>query len=65
MRGLHEITEGNRAVKIVDRTTPATREERVQAWQYLVDTGLAYKLGGWYQKTASTLVKKGVCNDKP
>lgn len=60
MRGLQEITRANKAVKIVDGSTTATREERIKAWQYLVDTELAWKLGGWYQKTASKLMKEGV-----
>lgn len=36
-------------------------EEQVrEAWQYLHDTGLAYRLQGWFGRTAQRLVRQGV-----
>lgn len=42
----------------------ATREEQIEAWQYLHDTGLAYSLQGWYGRTAKALLEEGIINDK-
>jgi len=33
-----------------------SEEEQLTAWQYLVDTGLAYSLQGWFGRTASALI---------
>ena len=42
-----------------------TNEEReriaVQAWQVLIDTGLAWKLQGWFGRTATRLIEDGIC----
>ena len=34
----------------------ATEDERLDAFQYLVDTGKAWSLQGWYGRTASALM---------
>ena len=39
-----------------------TEEELVEAWQYLVDTGLAWSLQGWYGRTAKNLIDSGIIN---
>ena len=33
--------------------------EIIEAWQYLHDTGLAYKLQGWFGRTAQSLLEAG------
>jgi hypothetical protein len=38
----------------------ASEHEQLCAWQYLVDTGLAWSLQGWYGRTASNLLENGV-----
>lgn len=38
----------------------ATHAEKVQAWQYLHDTGMAYRLQGWYGRTAQNLIANGI-----
>lgn len=33
----------------------------VEAWQFLIDTGIAWKLQGWFGRTACALIEDGVC----
>ena len=37
-----------------------SEEQVIEAWQYLVDTGLAWKLQGWFGRTAQHLINEGV-----
>jgi hypothetical protein len=39
----------------------ASREQQVEAWQHLIDTGLAYTLPGWFGRAAENLISQGVC----
>ena len=41
----------------------ATREEQIEAWQYLHDTKLAYSLQGWFGRTARSLIEQGIINE--
>lgn len=36
----------------------------VSAWQYLIDTGHAWTLQGWYGRTARNLIEQGICHKK-
>lgn len=38
-----------------------TEAEQVEAWQHLINTGLAWTLQGWYGRTAMSLIEQGVC----
>jgi hypothetical protein len=38
-----------------------TREEAIEAWQTLIDTGFAWKLQGWFGRTAEGLIEEGIC----
>ena len=38
----------------------ASKEKQVEAWQYLVDTGLVWKLQGRFGRTAKTLIANGI-----
>jgi hypothetical protein len=38
---------------------PQNKEEVKDAWQYLVDTGLAWRLRGWFGRTAQRLLDAG------
>ena len=40
----------------------ATEEQQIKAWQYLHDTKLAYKLQGWFGRTAQHLIEQGIIN---
>lgn len=38
---------------------PETEEQVTEAWQHLVDTGLAWRLQGWFGRTAAALIERG------
>ena len=40
-----------------------SQEQVIEAWQYLIDTGLAWKLQGWFGRTASHLIGEGICQE--
>lgn len=37
-----------------------TKEEYLQAWQHLVDTGMAWSLQGRFGRTATELIERGL-----
>ena len=39
---------------------PESEDQVIEAWQYLHDTGLAYRLQGWFGRTARDLLEQGV-----
>ena len=39
-----------------------SEEQVIEAWQHLIDTGLAWQLQGWFGRTANDLIEKGVIN---
>jgi hypothetical protein len=49
------------AVGIAEGFIEAESEEQsIEAWQYLVDTGLAWKLQGSFGRTAAALIEAGI-----
>jgi hypothetical protein len=40
-----------------------SNDQQIQAWQHLIDTGLAWQLQGFFGRTAKQLIETGVCND--
>lgn len=49
------------AVGIAEGFIEAESEDQViAAWQYLVDTGLAWNLQGWFDRTANSLIDAGI-----
>ena len=41
---------------------PESQDQAIEAWQHLIDTGLAWRLQGWFGRTADALIEQGVCN---
>ena len=53
------------AVGIAEGFIEAETDEQVlQAWQHLVDTGLAWSLQGWFGRTARRLIDNGFITKK-
>lgn len=51
------------AVGIAEGFIEAESEEQViEAWQFLIDSGLAWKLQGWFGRTAHQLIDEGICS---
>jgi len=49
------------AVMIAEGVIDAnSTEQYLEAWQQLVDTGLAWQLPGWFGRTANALIEDGV-----
>ena len=38
-----------------------TYEQSLEAWQHLIDTGLAWTLQGWFGRVAASLIDEGLC----
>ena len=41
-----------------------TVEEELDAWQYLIDTGVAWQLQGWFGRQANFLIANKICKEK-
>jgi hypothetical protein len=53
------------ATMIAEGAEEAESEEQViEAWQHLIDTGLAWQLQGWFGRQAQALIDKGICSPR-
>ena len=53
------------AVGIAEGFIECDDEEKIiEAWQYLIDTGLDFKLQGSFGRTAVDLINQGICKKK-
>jgi len=43
--------------------TPDNEDEQIQAWQHLIDTGLAWQLQGHFGRIAAQLIEQGICSE--
>ncbi len=48
------------AVMIAEGAQETDEETMIEAWQTLVDTGLAWSLQGWFGRHATFLIETGV-----
>ena len=39
---------------------PESAEQEIEAWQYLVDTGIVWQLQGWFGRTANDMINEGI-----
>lgn len=53
-----------RAVALVEGREEGTDEQVLAAWQYLVDTGLAWSLQGSIGRQAHALIAAGLVEDR-
>ena len=60
-----EIQDLYQVTMIADGLEPASEEEYLTAWQYLVNTGAAYELDGGYGRKADELIACGLINPFP
>ena len=37
-------------------------ETYIAAWQHLINTGLCWQLQGWFGRTATHMIKEGLCH---
>ncbi len=51
------------AVMIAEGVEEADYHRTVEAWQYLHDTGLAYRLQGFFGRTARSLIDQGIISE--
>lgn len=52
------------ATFIAEGVTEAKDEQEfLAAWQRLIDSGLCWKLQGWFGRTAAALIDAGHCHD--
>lgn len=42
----------------------ASDEERLEAWAWLIKTGLCWQLQGWYGRNAQILIEKKIISEK-
>ncbi len=56
----------SQAVSIAEGFEPAESEKQMlDAWQYLVDSGLAWRLQGWFGRTAMDMIERGLVTYTP
>jgi|TARA_R110000824_G_scaffold283957_4_gene472284 hypothetical protein len=59
---MNNITD-YQAVGLAEGFEEGTEEQIIKAWQHLHDTGLAYKLQGWFGRQARYLINEGIINE--
>ena len=50
------------ATMIAEGVIAAPEKTQIAAWQYLIDTGLAWRLQGSFGRQAMAMIEQGVCS---
>lgn len=50
------------ATMIAEGVEDADEERQIEAWQHLIDTGLAWKLQGSFGRQAKRMIEMGICH---
>ena len=51
------------AVMIAEGVEEATQKEQLEAWAYLIKTGLCWNLQGWFGRQAYSLIQAGAISN--
>lgn len=51
-----------RAVALAEGFEDGSDDDRLSAWQHLINTGLAWRLQGAFGRTAHNLIEAGYCS---
>jgi len=49
------------AIEIAEGISEVSEEKYIGAWQYLIDSGAAWKLQGFFGRTAASMIQNGLC----
>ena len=49
-----------RAIQILEGAFPSDEQEQLDAWQLLIDSGIAWQLQGTYARGAQALIEQGL-----
>ena len=52
------------ATMIAEGVEAASEETQIEAWQYLIDTGLVWQLQGCFGRRAVQLIDDGICTPR-
>lgn len=50
------------AVMITEGVEEADEDRQIEAWQHLIDTGLAWQLQGCFGRQAEHMINEGLCS---
>jgi hypothetical protein len=49
------------ATMICEGVIEADEDKTNEAWQFLIDSGVAWNLQGWFGRQAKALIESGIC----
>jgi hypothetical protein len=57
-----ETMNKSEAVMIAEGVQEADEDTQIEAWQVLIDTGMAWSLQGSFGRQAAAMIESGVCH---